>query len=81
MIYFFFFFKQLTTNHPFNSDGFQDRLYPTGILLKRGDAIGKFELGSSLVLVFTAPKTFQFNVKSGDKIKYGQPLGTVKNES
>ncbi len=43
----------------------------------RGDRIGGFNLGSSIVLVFEAPKNFQFSVKPGQKIYYGQPLGTI----
>ena len=39
--------------------------------------MGRFELGSSLVLVFTAPKDFQFVVQPGQKLNYGQPLGVI----
>ena len=37
--------------------------------------MGRFELGSSLVLVFTAPKDFQFEIECGQKLKYGEPIG------
>lgn len=47
--------------------------------LGRGDRIGYFSLGSSIVLIFEAPKTFEFTVKAGQKVQLGDPLGTVKN--
>jgi len=45
--------------------------------LRSGDEIGGFWLGSTIVLVFEAPETFQFKVKTGDKVQMGQALGTV----
>ena len=43
--------------------------------LDKGDHMGVFNLGSSVVIIFEAPKEFEFNVKPGDRIKYGEPLG------
>lgn len=51
-----------------------------GIEMKRGDRIGHFNLGSSIVLVFEAPDHFEFQVKPGQTIKYGQPLGTFSSQ-
>jgi phosphatidylserine decarboxylase len=45
-----------------------------GIRLSKGDQLGCFNLGSSIVLVFQAPKDFQFQVQPGDKVYFGQPL-------
>ncbi|GAA5944271.1 phosphatidylserine decarboxylase 1 [Sporobolomyces koalae] len=45
--------------------------------LRAGDEIGGFWLGSTIVLVFEAPESFNFNVKNGEKVKVGQALGTV----
>ena len=45
-----------------------------GIRLSKGDRLGNFNLGSSIVLVFQAPKDFQFQVQPGDKVHFGQPL-------
>ena len=50
---------------------------PTGLQMKKGDRIGNFNLGSSIVLVFEAPSDFQFVVKAGQTVKYGEPLGTT----
>ena len=49
----------------------------TGLRLTRGDEVGCFDLGSSIVLLFEAPKGFQFLVEPGQRILFGQPLGTL----
>ncbi|QLL34571.1 hypothetical protein HG536_0G04330 [Torulaspora globosa] len=49
-----------------------------GMPLLKGDEMGGFMLGSTVVLCFEAPKSFRFNVKVGDKVKLGQKLGTVE---
>lgn len=45
--------------------------------LKIGDELGGFCLGSTIVLVFEAPKSFEFSVREGQKIKVGQKLGDI----
>ncbi|ORY33260.1 phosphatidylserine decarboxylase, partial [Rhizoclosmatium globosum] len=45
------------------------------VVLKRGDEIGGFKLGSTVVLVFEAPEKFEFAYKEGDVVKMGTRLG------
>ena len=47
----------------------------SSISLKRGDAFGEFNLGSTIVLIFEAPESFKFASQPGNKIKFGDTLG------
>ncbi|KAK4706109.1 phosphatidylserine decarboxylase, partial [Phenoliferia sp. Uapishka_3] len=46
--------------------------------LQAGDEIGGFWLGSTIVLVFEAPETFEFSIKMGQTVKVGEALGDLK---
>lgn len=46
-----------------------------GIPLIKGDEMGGFMLGSTVVLCFEAPKNFTFSIRVGDQVKMGQKLG------
>ena len=55
----------------FTTDG-----HLTGEKIKRGDSFGEFNLGSTIVLIFEAPKNFDFNIKQNEKVFYGNQLGS-----
>ncbi|EEQ40345.1 phosphatidylserine decarboxylase [Clavispora lusitaniae] len=46
-----------------------------GFPLSKGEEVGGFKLGSTVVLVFEAPDNFHFNLEVGQKIKMGESLG------
>ncbi|XP_036323240.1 phosphatidylserine decarboxylase proenzyme, mitochondrial [Rhagoletis pomonella] len=46
--------------------------------LGRGELLGQFNMGSTIVLLFEAPTNFQFNIKNGQKIQMGEALGTLE---
>lgn len=52
-----------------------------GVPLEKGDEMGGFKLGSTVVLCFEAPSDFKFNVNIGDKVKMGQKLGEIIDKS
>ena len=41
----------------------------------RGQPVGSFNLGSTIVLVFETSETFKFNVKPGQVVRVGQRIG------
>ena len=45
--------------------------------VRSGDEVGGFSLGSTVVLVFEAPASFQFKIQEGQTIKMGQALGDI----
>ncbi len=66
--------ENLKTNLRKEKGGMKEYMYP--VLLDRGEKIGGFKLGSSIVLVFEAP-AWEWLANRGDKIKVGQALGKV----
>ncbi|KVH89781.1 phosphatidylserine decarboxylase proenzyme 1, mitochondrial isoform X2 [Cynara cardunculus var. scolymus] len=83
----------LKTNQPrkklLQSEAPEERVYEpegTGVMLKKGDEVAVFNMGSTVVLVFQAPalkkqedeassSEFKFCVERGDKIRMGEALG------
>lgn len=45
------------------------------VILERGNEWGEFRLGSTIVMLFEAPKSFAFCLDVNQKIKLGQPIG------
>ncbi|KAI8899524.1 phosphatidylserine decarboxylase-domain-containing protein [Globomyces pollinis-pini] len=43
----------------------------------RGEEMGGFKLGSTIVMVFEAPDSFKFDIEGGQKIKLGEAIGQV----
>eukprot|EP01135_Chromosphaera_perkinsii_P002343 Nk52_evm129s221 gene=Nk52_evmTU129s221 len=56
---------------------YHEKVYQTPVKFSKGERIGGFQLGSTVVLIFEAPKNFQFTVKPGQKLKYGEPIGSL----
>lgn len=43
--------------------------------------MAQFRLGSTVVLVFEAPSSFEFNIQPNDTVRMGKPLGKCKGPS
>merc|ERR1711872_1174961 len=64
--------KALKTNAGALEKNYLDRLYGAmGFAFKRGEPLGGFDLGSSIVLIFSAKENLKFQIEPGQKIKLG----------
>ncbi|CAM8941140.1 unnamed protein product [Rhodiola kirilowii] len=88
---------ELQTNRPvkskvlFNSKP-EERVYNTGVPLRKGDQVAAFNMGSTVVLIFQAPiskssengrssSNFNFCLKRGDRIRVGEAIGRLEDSS
>ena len=49
--------------------------------LQKGQQLGRFNLGSTIVLLLELPKDSQVHVEAMQKVKYGQPIATTRPAS
>ena len=58
-------------------DGKKQRTYTVsggGIFLRKGEEMGMFEMGSTVVMLFECPKDTKIAKEFGDKVKLGDNL-------
>ncbi|XP_073917518.1 phosphatidylserine decarboxylase proenzyme, mitochondrial isoform X1 [Castor canadensis] len=78
-----YFDQDLHTNSPRYSKGsYNDFSFVTlankeGVPMRKGEHLGEFNLGSTIVLIFEAPQDFKFRLKPGQKIRFGEALGSL----
>lgn len=77
-----YFDKDLATNtgRAYPSTVYYDKCIDD-VLITKGDMIGEFNMGSTIVLIFEAPSNFKFSLYAGQKIMFGQPLGSLEISS
>uniref|UniRef100_A0A8D3A9Q1 Phosphatidylserine decarboxylase proenzyme, mitochondrial n=1 Tax=Scophthalmus maximus TaxID=52904 RepID=A0A8D3A9Q1_SCOMX len=72
-----YFDQELVTNAPrYMKGSFHDRSYVADDN-EKGEALGEFNLGSTIVLLFEAPKDFSFDLTPGQRIRVGEGLGQL----
>ena len=72
--------KELKTNRFDNKDGLfmpVNRDYK-GISLAKGEEIGRFNFGSSVIALVETPKGFEFDLETEQKVRYGDVIGRFK---
>lgn len=67
-------FQDLHTNQKKCVKGtYEEKKFEPSIHInEKGQPFGEFNLGSTIVVIFEAPKNIQFSVNKGQKIKYGE---------
>ena len=59
----------------------EEREDVNGLRVKKGEEVARFELGSTVVLVFETldGEDWEWQVKEGDKVRMGQAVGTIRH--
>ena len=57
-----------------NPGTFCESNWPSCISRSKGQYFGEFNLGSTIVLIFEAPKSLEFKFQEGDVVKMGQSI-------
>lgn len=73
--------EELNTNKG-KANTVHDKILKPVYRLQKGELFGQFNMGSTIVLLFEAPRDFKFSFRCGEKIFVGQALGctaAVKN--
>ncbi|PVU85323.1 hypothetical protein BB560_007063 [Smittium megazygosporum] len=74
-----------TSNIVSRRNGFEEVVYSNlpeysntgGVNLQKGEEMGGFKLGSTVVLIFEAPSSFEFKIQPDQKIKMGEAIGDI----
>lgn len=70
--------KTLHTNTKWWRDGTTHKDLVLNCSWEKGEEVGEFKMGSTLVLVFEAPRGYKFDLCPNQKLKVGQPLSGCK---
>lgn len=55
-----------------------DKFAPQQVTFKKGEEVGTFKMGSTVVMLVEVPKSFKFEESLvGQKVRYGQVVGQV----
>jgi len=70
---------ELITNDPYNMKKVNVK-HLDDVKVKKGDQLGMFKIGSTVVMFFEAPHDFVFTAEAGQKIRYGESFGYYNEE-